>query len=114
MVRVTFQAVQSALLFLSLLDFIAGQLHDESFPDHPSDAELGKRLTKDYRLKQGIVRGLVLEPRGGRDLGEVEVFLGLPYAAAPVGSLRFMPPGKLIFYFLCSNAIIRNVSFLDV
>lgn len=86
-------------LFFGLLDLTLGQLHDESFPSHPSDEENGKRLTREYRLKQGVVKGLVLEPRDGKGLDGVEVFLGIPYAGAPVGGMRFMPPGKQNIYF---------------
>lgn len=83
-------------VLFGLLDLTQGQLHDESFPSHPSDEENGKRLTREYRLKQGVVKGLVLEPRDGKGLDGVEVFLGIPYAGAPVGGMRFMPPGKII------------------
>lgn len=49
--------------------------------------------------KYGILKGLIVEPEGGgggggtRDLLAVEVFLGVPYASPPTGSMRFMPPG---------------------
>lgn len=39
--------------------------------------------------KSGAVRGLLFQKAGFEG---VEVFLGLPYASAPVGSLRLMPP----------------------
>ncbi len=39
--------------------------------------------------KSGSVRGLLFQKAGYEP---VEVFLGLPYASAPIGSLRLMPP----------------------
>lgn len=61
--------------------------------------------------KYGILKGLIVEwdsrpvggdggirgggggGGGGGDLLPVEVFLGVPYASPPTGSMRFMPPG---------------------
>lgn len=37
-------------------------------------------------VAQGALRGVFLETRGGR---QVHAFLGIPYAAPPVGPLRF-------------------------
>ena len=42
-------------------------------------------------MKYGSLRGLVIKP-DNEHLDQVEAFLGIPYAQAPVGSLRFMPP----------------------
>lgn len=42
-------------------------------------------------IKQGMLQGVVVEPRGIRGC---EQYLGIPYAAPPVGELRFMPPGS--------------------
>lgn len=49
-------------------------------------------LTREITIKQGRLRGIVrtMAPQSG--LRPVHQFLGLPYAAAPVGSGRFMPP----------------------
>lgn len=41
--------------------------------------------------KQGIVQGTI---KTLRNLDPVEVYLGIPYAAAPVGTKRFMPPSS--------------------
>ncbi|XP_063836327.1 uncharacterized protein LOC135085457 [Ostrinia nubilalis] len=52
----------------------------------------GKRLTREYHLRQGALRGLIVKPSRHYDLQPVEMFLGIPYAAPPTGHLRFMPP----------------------
>ncbi|VVD05479.1 unnamed protein product [Leptidea sinapis] len=41
---------------------------------------------------EGVLRGLIVKPGRQYDLQPVQMFLGVPYAAPPVGSLRFMPP----------------------
>ncbi|XP_023936218.2 uncharacterized protein LOC112044578 [Bicyclus anynana] len=51
-----------------------------------------KRLSREYHLRQGALRGLIVKPGKNYDLQPVEMFLGIPYAAPPVGNLRFMPP----------------------
>lgn len=53
-----------------------------------------KQFTRRIVLKQGALQGVVVEPTVNRDLPAVEQYLGIPYAAAPVGGLRFMPPGS--------------------
>ncbi|XP_017755028.1 PREDICTED: neuroligin-1-like, partial [Eufriesea mexicana] len=50
------------------------------------------RVTREVRVKQGRLRGFVVQPRTNHDLQPVDVFLGVPYAEPPVGSLRFSPP----------------------
>ncbi|CAG9853637.1 unnamed protein product [Phyllotreta striolata] len=48
--------------------------------------------TRNISLKQGVLQGFVVEPQIGRDQRyRVGVFRGIPYAAPPVGGLRFMP-----------------------
>lgn len=49
--------------------------------------------THEIRIKSGRIKGLVrtMHPQSG--LTNVDQFLGIPYAEAPVGSRRFMPPG---------------------
>lgn len=46
--------------------------------------------TRVVNTKLGLTRGFLFLPRGGHE--GVEVFLGIPYASAPLGSLRLMPP----------------------
>lgn len=42
-------------------------------------------------IESGAIRGIILE-LNSRHLEPVEVFRGVPYAAPPVGQLRFSPP----------------------
>lgn len=53
-----------------------------------------KQYTREVHIKQGIVKGIIVQPRWNPALSAVEQYLGLPYAAAPVGQMRFMPPGS--------------------
>ncbi|XP_022240829.1 neuroligin-4, X-linked-like isoform X1 [Limulus polyphemus] len=41
--------------------------------------------------KYGSLRGIIRD-LANKDLRPVEIFYGVPYASAPIGSLRFMPP----------------------
>lgn len=65
---------------------------DLSQDDFPYESE-HSGYTREITLKQGRLKGVVRSMKNNK-LGRVEVFLGIPYAAAPVGSLRFMPPGS--------------------
>uniref|UniRef100_A0A182K0R9 Carboxylesterase type B domain-containing protein n=1 Tax=Anopheles christyi TaxID=43041 RepID=A0A182K0R9_9DIPT len=60
------------------------------------DPRDGTPYTRDIAVKQGILRGSVrvMHPQSG--LKNVDQFLGIPYAEAPVGSRRFMPPSAPI------------------
>lgn len=53
----------------------------------------GDILTREIHIKQGSLRGVIREFKN-KNLKNVETFLGVPYAAPPVKSLRFMPPGS--------------------
>ncbi|CAH2099404.1 unnamed protein product [Euphydryas editha] len=75
-------------LLLPMADEGAAKVY-EDIRNFPTDE---KRLTREYHLRQGALRGLIVKPGKQYDLQPVEMFLGIPYAAAPVGHLRFMPP----------------------
>lgn len=47
--------------------------------------------TRVVHTRYGTLRGFI-STLSNRQLQPVEVFLGVPYAGAPVGPLRFMPP----------------------
>ena len=49
------------------------------------------RSSRVVTTKYGALRGLRVKPNN-RELSEVEMFLGVPYASPPVGTFRFMPP----------------------
>lgn len=66
---------------------------DFSHMDFSFKGYSGHILTRDVQIKQGRLRGLVKDFKNRR-LKSVEVFLGIPYAAPPVGAMRFMPPGS--------------------
>lgn len=73
-------------LLLFLLNNVNGHLYDYNYNV--------KQYTRQIVLKQGKLQGVIVEPKVNRDLPPVEQYLGIPYAAAPVGELRFMPPGS--------------------
>lgn len=73
----------------------------------------GVTPTRIVRLKQGLVQGTIIEAKMQHALPGVERYLGLPYAAAPVGGLRFMPPGELNFYII-PNKVVFSKNFDSV
>lgn len=72
------------------------QEHKRKMGNAPPDLIYTKEIvTKQGRLK-GFVR--IMHPQTG--LRNVDQYLGIPYAAAPIGNGRFMPPGNLHIYIL--------------
>lgn len=65
----------------------------DSQMDYPSMDYSNSILTREIKIKQGRLKGIVRELKN-KNLRNVEVYLGIPYAAPPVGNLRFMPPGS--------------------
>jgi Carboxylesterase family len=51
-----------------------------------------QRYTREVHIKQGQIVGTVREMSAQMRLKNVDQFLGIPYAEAPVDSRRFMPP----------------------
>jgi len=52
----------------------------------PSAFAIANKVTPAVKTSNGTIRGLIDD--------DVHTFLGVPYGAAPVGGLRFMPPQK--------------------
>ena len=53
--------------------------------------ESKKPSTRVVQTKYGLLRGIMVH-LNSKHLDPVETFLGVPYASAPIGNLRFMPP----------------------
>lgn len=94
---------------VSLLIPMADEGMAKIYEDPQSFSKDQKRLTREYHLRQGALRGLIVKPGKNYDLQKVEMFLGIPYAAPPVGTLRFMPPGAFsLFFFRVFSYIIKK------
>lgn len=63
-------------------------------PHKKSDAnqKMPFRYTREVQIKQGKLVGIVREMSSKLRLKNVDQYLGIPYAEAPVESRRFMPP----------------------
>ena len=72
-----------------LILFLAVLICDFGFAIRTTGRHLSPRV---IRTKYGSLRGVIIS-LSSRGLGDTEAFLGVPYAAPPVGKLRFMPPG---------------------
>lgn len=55
---------------------------------------LAYKSTRVVHIKQGYITGIVREFSPSTHLNRVDQYLGIPYAEAPVGSRRFMPPSN--------------------
>lgn len=64
------------------------------------------QYTREIFIKQGRLMGIKRNFPPSSGLRAVDQYLGLPYAEAPVGSRRFMPPGK--FCLLVAFTSTRN------
>lgn len=84
----------------------ANKEHNQQFHTHSTPVErrhiVPEKLqyTKEIVIKQGRLMGIKRNFQPSSGLHAVDQYLGLPYAEAPVGSRRFMPPGKCIKYWL--------------
>lgn len=55
-------------------------------------------FTKEVVVKQGRLKGFVRVMHAQTGLKNVDQYLGIPYAAAPTGNGRFMPPGTCLVF----------------
>ena len=69
-------------------DYHRNPNYQTSYKHHTEDAVTSSRV---IATKYGNLRGIV-KTIDYENLGDVEAFLGVPYAEPPVGSLRLMPP----------------------
>lgn len=61
---------------------------DQTMEDNTTPPLISSRVV---RTRNGDIRGFIVTPES-RYLEPVEAFRGIPYASAPIGTLRFMPP----------------------
>lgn len=61
------------------------------------------QLTKEVLIKQGRLKGVVRPMYPYTGLRNVRQYLGIPYAAAPIGNGRFMPPGLFIICIVTNS-----------
>lgn len=67
------------------------------------------QYTKEIQIKQGRLMGITRRFQVTSGLGEVDQYLGIPYAEAPIGSRRFMPPGEYLATVLTSFSAVISI-----
>lgn len=67
------------------------------------------QYTKEIQIKQGRLMGITRRFQVTSGLGEVDQYLGIPYAEAPIGSRRFMPPGEYLATVLTSFSAVTSI-----
>lgn len=88
-----------------------GQMQRDYAPPEPrkraGNAQQNWQLTKEVLIKQGSLKGVIRPMHPDTGLRNVRQYLGIPYAAAPIGNGRFMPPGLYThsFIFELNNSI---------
>lgn len=73
------------ITLFSILSVVSADYDSGYYPNVQS-------FTRNITLKQGSLKGIVVRTRLRNGYVPVEQYLGIPYAAPPVGHLRFMPP----------------------
>ena len=79
----------AGIIYCSLLAHYLVLCSDES---NQADSSKYQPVPSVVTTKYGLLRGVV-EILPNKHLQPVEKFLGVPYAGAPEGTLRFLPPG---------------------
>lgn len=77
------------------------QMHERRDPHHNNSPHRGDDsvlYTKEVHIRQGPLKGIVRAMHAQSGLKSVDQYLGIPYAAPPTGSGRFMPPGNIIWF----------------
>ncbi|KAL3281976.1 hypothetical protein HHI36_005179 [Cryptolaemus montrouzieri] len=78
----------SLTIIITFISFESAAAYSQDYNYSP----FTKRYTQKIKLKQGYIQGVVISPKMNSDLPKIEHYRGVPYAAPPVGDLRFMPP----------------------
>ncbi|XP_028968529.1 neuroligin-1 [Galendromus occidentalis] len=86
---------QLLLLLSLLLDALtasSGSGVGADLASAPTQNSAASNSGRTVHTTSGVVRGRTIKLSSPHRLQDVEVFLGIPYAAPPVGKLRFQPP----------------------
>ena len=86
----SFTVASPSLSAFGVSIFIVSSVSAEIIYDTTSEGT----FTQEIKIKQGKLVGQRHQSTSNQELKAVEVYLGIPYAAPPTGSQRFMPPGS--------------------